>query len=95
MTTVNTSIHYPSLSCVRVIYFPSAFHCELKACVVVQDPLTAWEVCTYTHIKQPIIVTTLQSPTHLFTLALVCLAVLSSGKYFRLVASRKYFSHTT
>ena len=28
MTTVNTFIHYPSLSCVRVMHFPSAFHLE-------------------------------------------------------------------
>ncbi len=26
MTTVNTFIHYPSLSCARVMHFPSAFH---------------------------------------------------------------------
>ena len=26
MTMVNTFIHYPSLSCARVIHIPSAFH---------------------------------------------------------------------
>ena len=30
MTTVNTFIHYPSLSCARVMHFPSAFHLAKK-----------------------------------------------------------------